>query len=241
MPSPLYAIGDVHGQIDMLHEALGLIEAEGGKQAKIVFIGDYVDRGPDSKAVVQLLIDAAKAGKPWVTLKGNHDRYLQRFVETATVRDPCTKSGLHWMNPRLGGDKTLVSYGVPASESGDMAAIHAEAVKAVPDSHLHFIQNLPIRYETDDLFFAHAGIQPGVKLADQVEDDLLWIRDPFLKDIRDHGKLIVHGHTMIEAPQAYHNRINLDGGAGQGRPLYPAVFEGRQCWLLTRGGRVPLG
>lgn len=241
MSDPIYAIGDVHGQIDMLHEALSLIEAEAGRQAKIVFIGDYVDRGPDSKAVVQLLIDAAKSRRPWITLKGNHDRYLQRFVEMATVRDPCTKSGLHWLNPRLGGDATLASYGVQATENSDMADIHAQAVKAVPQAHLTFLQNLPVRHETEHLFFAHAGVRPGVALKDQVEDDLLWIRDGFLKDPRDHGKLIVHGHTAIDAPMHYGNRINLDGGSGYGRPLYPAVFEGRQCWLLTRGGRVPLG
>jgi len=240
MTTPIYAIGDIHGQLEMLHDALALIEAEGGKNAKIVFVGDYVDRGPDSKAVIEFLINAKSAKRPWVMLKGNHDRYLQRFVESETVRDPCTPSGLHWMNPRLGGDKTLASYDVVATENGRMGRIHEQTVDAVPKAHLEFLQTLDLSFETDDLFFAHAGIKPGVPFDQQTEDDLLWIRKPFIESSLDHGKLVVHGHTAIDAPMRYSNRVNLDGGAGYDRPLYPAVFEGRKCWLLTKGGRVPL-
>ena len=93
---------------------------------------------------------------------------------------------------------------------------------------------------TDDLIFVHAGLRPGIALADQVETDLVWIRQPFLEHDGDHGRLVVHGHTALDHPAHHGNRVNLDGGAGYFRPLHAAVFEGRQGWLLTERGRVPI-
>lgn len=240
MQTPIYAVGDIHGQIDMMRTALDLIEADGGPDAKIVFLGDYVDRGPDSRGVLQTLIDGQAAGRNWITLKGNHDRYLSRFLDTAKVDDSATRSGLYWFNPRLGGDKTLASYGVEAEDGAPIAPIHAAARAAVPRDHWTFVDQLPLYHVTDDLLFVHAGIRPNVALSDQVEDDLIWIRDGFLTYEPAHPWLVVHGHTALEAPEHFGNRIDLDGGAGFGRPLFPAVFEGRTCWLLTPGGRVPL-
>lgn len=240
MTKPIYAIGDIHGQLEELARVLSLIEADGGPDAQIVFVGDYVDRGPDSRGVIQTLIDGQRAGKPWTAIKGNHDRYFTRFLEDQTVFDPATRSGLYWLNSRLGGDTTLASYGVTAEDGQPLEPIHAAAVNAVPDEHLRFMQDLPLMHQAGDLVFVHAGIRPGVALEHQLENDLIWIRDGFLDDPRDHGPLVVHGHTALDYPQHHGNRVNLDSGAGYGRPLCAAVFEGRTGWVLTGNGRVPI-
>ena len=238
--NPIYAIGDIHGQKEMLDHALALIVADGGENAQIVFVGDYTDRGPDSRAVIDTLIAGRNAGRDWVFLKGNHDRLFYRFMDDPCWYDPAMMSELHWLDPRLGGATTLASYGVDdATEDGRIAA-HRLAKERVPQAHLDFLEGLPLTHRFGDLFFAHAGVRPGVALADQADVDLIWIRKEFIDDPRDHGALIVHGHTVIDAATHYGNRVNLDGGAAYGRDLVPAVFEGREVWTLTDAGRVPL-
>jgi serine/threonine protein phosphatase 1 len=232
----IYAIGDIHGQLAQLIHALTLIEADGGPDAEIVFLGDYTDRGPDSRGVIEVLTAGLAHGRAWTAIKGNHDRMFERFVTDGNQFDDRILSGRGWLDPALGGDKTLTSYGVDPSGRD----VLNESRTAVPPAHLAFLRALPHWHRVGDLLFVHAGILPGVAMADQAEDDLLWIRGEFLTDMRDHGPLIVHGHTALDNPTAYRNRINLDGGAGYGRPLVPAVFEGRDCWLLTGQGRVPL-
>lgn len=240
MQEPIYAIGDVHGQLEELERVLDLIEQDGGPDAKVVFVGDYVDRGLNSKAVVQCLIDGQAAGRNWICIKGNHDRYLTRFLADQTIYDPSTSSGLYWFNPRLGGDKTMLSYGVIAEDGMDISPIHAQALQAVPKAHRDFLENLPLMHVTDALLFVHAGIRPGVPLDQQKEDDLVWIRQGFLDHDAPFDHLVVHGHTALEHPEHAGNRVNLDGGAGYFRPLHAAVFEGRECSLLSEVGRMPL-
>lgn len=240
MSDPLYAIGDIHGQLNELMRVLDLIEKDGGPNANVVFVGDYVDRGPDSKGVVQTLMDGVNAGKNWRLIKGNHDRYLCRFLDNQIVHDPATRADLFWFDPRLGGDKTLLSYGVVADDLRPLTEIHAAAVDAVPQAHRDFMAALPLMVTSDDLLFVHAGIRPGVALSDQVEDDLIWIRQPFLEYDQSFGPLVVHGHTALDHPEHVGNRVNLDGGAGYFRPLHAAVFHDRDCWLLSENGRVPL-
>ncbi|NKB29379.1 MAG: serine/threonine protein phosphatase [Rhodobacteraceae bacterium] len=244
MTDRIYALGDIHGQLDQFHNAHRLIAEDrarvGDLAAQVVHVGDLTDRGPDSRGVLEALIAGQAAGKPWVVLKGNHDRLFYRFMDDPTWHDPAIKSGLHWLNQRLGGATTLASYGVSGAVEDDAEAVHRRAVDAVIPDHLAYLRALPLTHRFGDLFFAHAGIRPGVALSDQVEDDLVWIRNNFVDDTRDHGVLVVHGHTVIEAPTHYGNRVNLDGGAAYGRPLVPAVFEGRQVWTLTDEGRVPL-
>lgn len=257
----IYAIGDIHGQRDMLDHALALIEADGGPDADIIFLGDYTDRGPDSKGVLDRLIAGRDSGRNWRFVMGNHDRYMMRFVNEGRQHDPRTTTPINWLNPRLGGTNTLRSYGIAGepvfaehAPNTHQQLIHYQtpeaqltatqlqeaAAQAVPQSHLDFIASLPLIIETDDLICVHAGIRPGVALSDQDSEDLLWIREGFLDDETDHGKLVVHGHTALDAPQHFGNRVDLDGGAGFGRPLIPAVFEGQDCYLLTETGRVPL-
>jgi len=240
MPQPLYAIGDIHGQLTELHRVLGLIEADGGPDANVVFLGDYTDRGPDSRGVLDLLIEGRDGGRNWSFIKGNHDRMFEWFMQDYPKHEAYLPIDLTWLHPRLGGDTTLASYGLEFTGQSRMLSVHAEALQTVPQSHLDFLRTLPLTYQTDDLFFSHAGIRPGVPLADQDEEDLIWIRKEFHTDPRIHPKLIIHGHTPVKVATHYGNRINLDTGAGYGKPLSVAVFEGRQCWLLSDAGRLAL-
>ena len=238
MTNPIYAIGDIHGYIDQLDNALRLIDADGGPDAHIVFVGDYTDRGPDSKAVVQKLIDGHAAGRNWTILRGNHDRMFCRFVESGIEHDERIKSGKSWMHPALGGPTTLASYGVEGEEGDNTLPSRARA--AVPAEHIEFLKSRPLWFETDELLFVHAGVKPGVAMDKQDEDDLIWIREGFLDYEGTHPKLIVHGHTALEEPTHFGNRIDIDTGAGYGRPLVPCVFEGTECYALTDKGRVHL-
>lgn len=237
---PIYAVGDIHGQISMLETALNWIEADGGASARIIFLGDLVDRGPDSRAVVELISSNIAAGKPWRAVLGNHDRHLVRFLTDGTVTDARLPHGMTWLNPRMGGPETLLSYGVEDAASRDLPDLVTEARSAVPRSHLEWLSERPLYIETPTRLFVHAGIRPGIPLDQQDPDDLVWIREPFLIEAEPHPWLVVHGHTVVDAPQHCGNRVNLDSGAGYGDPLTAAVFEGDQVWTLSHFGRVPL-
>ena len=241
MSYPLYAIGDIHGQLTELHRVLELIETDGDKDAKIVFLGDYTDRGPDSRGVLDVLVDGQAQGRNWTFLKGNHDRMFEWFMQKPLRHDPYLMVELYWLHQRLGGDTTMASYGVDASGRRREKDVHFDALESIPQTHLDFLAGLQLSHQTDELFFAHAGIRPDVPLAQQTEEDLLWIRQKFHNHHTDHPKLIVHGHTPVDHATHYGNRVNLDTGAGYNKPLTAAVFEGRDCWLLTDDqGRVPL-
>jgi len=237
MPQPLYAIGDIHGQIDMLTEALARIHHHGGVDAKIVFVGDLVDRGPDSRAVIDLLITGQAQGRNWIALKGNHDRLFADFLTDGTTHSPLSSSGASWLSPRMGGDTTLASYGVTV---GDPATTHAAAIAAIPPEHQAFIHALPTYHIDGNLLFVHAGIRPGIALADQSEDDLIWIREPFHSYLDPHPWLVVHGHASLDAPCHYGNRVNIDSGAGHGRLLTAALFDDNSVSILTATGPIPL-
>ena len=240
MSHPIYAIGDVHGQMGQLDRVLHLIETDGGKDAHIVFLGDYTDRGPDSAAVLDTLVDAQAQGRNWTFLKGNHDRMFEWFMEVPPRSDPYMMVSLYWLHERLGGDTTLASYGVDIRPDRREKDVHAEALAAVPQSHVDFLRALPLTFETDDVFFVHAGIRPKVPLHQQDEEDLLWIRQEFHNHRGAHPKLIVHGHTPVREATHYGNRVNLDSAAGYGEPLTAAVFEGDRVWRLSAKGRVPM-
>ena len=240
MTQQIYAVGDIHGQLSQLERVLTLIEKDGGSASDVVFLGDYTDRGPDSQGVIDLLIDGAAQGRPWTFLKGNHDRMFCWFMRDYPKHDAFLPVSLYWLHQRLGGDTTLASYGVEFTENTRQLEVHRMARERVPASHVQFLEQTRLSFETDEVFFAHAGIQPGVSLANQSEHDLLWIRQEFHNDPRSHPKLIVHGHTPVDRAQHYGNRINLDSGAGYGRDLTVAVFEGPECWCLTDSGRVPV-
>jgi serine/threonine protein phosphatase 1 len=238
----LYAIGDIHGHIDLLKAAHDLIADDMARHGagQVVHVGDLVDRGPDSRGVIEFLMQGQEQGEDWVVLKGNHDRMFWRFLRNPTEQEPGLRADLGWLHPKLGGPDTLRSYGVVNPADRPIAKVHADARAAVPQSHLDFIAARSTLYETGDCAFVHAGIRPGVPLEAQSETDLVWIREPFLSEGTSFGPLIVHGHTAIDAATHYGNRLNLDSSAAYGGPLSAVVIEGREAALLTPQGRMRL-
>ncbi len=239
-----YAIGDIHGHIALLEHVHALITTDraqtGDHDAPVIHLGDLVDRGPECRAVLQFLIDGMAAGQPWLVIKGNHDRMFTRFLRDPKEPEPGLKPGLSWLHPRLGGAATLASYGVKNPADRPIAPVHAEAVAAVPQAHIDFIDSRPTWLQRGDVVYVHAGIRPGVAMEAQAETDLVWIRDGWLEDTRDHGFLVVHGHTALDHAKHYGNRVNIDSSAAYGGPLTAVVVEGRDVFVLTEQGRVPL-
>jgi serine/threonine protein phosphatase 1 len=239
MTEALYALGDIHGQRAALEAALARIGPE-PEAAPIVFVGDYIDRGPDSAGVVALLMAAQQSGAPWICLQGNHDTFLPEFLAGPDPDDPYGWIGTRWLSNGFGGRETLASYGVDADPRRPLSAILEEAREAVPAAHADWLRNRPRMHVTEAHVFVHAGIRPGVPLKAQDPEDLIWIRGDFLNDPRDHGRLVVHGHTACDVVERHPNRLNLDGGAGYGRPLNPVRLLGREVTLLAADGARPL-
>ena len=216
-----YAIGDIHGHLDKLQALHALIRADraacGDDDAPVVHVGDLVDRGPDSKGVIQWLIEARDRGENWVVLRGNHDRMFRGFMCDPDHHDPGLRADLYWLHERLGGETTLASYGVQDAGERMLHDVQREASGKVPAEHLAFLDGLRNSFLRGECLFVHAGVRPGIDLHDQTEDDLLWIRKEFHMDARDHGALIVHGHTPIDAVTHYGNRLNIDTGAAMAR------------------------
>ncbi len=240
----IYAIGDIHGQHDMMLDALTRIEADGGAAAKVIFLGALGDRGPDSRAVIDTLSAGRAQGRDWTALRGNHDRMFLNFLEEGALVDPrirsreVRESGRGWLHPVMGGGDTLASYGI---DTALPAPALMEATRtAVPPAHYDFLRACPLYHIEGDLLFVHAGIDPALPLDWQDEDRLIWIRDPFLEHSEPFEWLVVHGHSAIEVPRHYGNRVNLDSGAGFGRPLTAAVFDEGQVFVLGPRGRIPL-
>ncbi|TRW98716.1 serine/threonine protein phosphatase [Paracoccus sp. M683] len=235
----VYTIGDIHGQLQLLKDAHRLIEADGGQDARIVHLGDLIDRGPDSRGVVDHLMNGQAQGRDWIVLRGNHDRFLPAFLADPDWADPGLATPVVWTDhPGLGAAATLASYGVDADQP--RAALHKAARAAVPVEHAEFLAGLPLWYLQDRLLFVHAGIRPGIDLQSQTEQDLVWIRKGFLDSPVDHGPLVVHGHTAIDRATHYGNRLNIDSGAAYGGPLSAVRLDADGAWLLGPGGSQPL-
>ena len=208
MPAKItYAIGDIHGCYTMLNNLLkSCMQHCGEHEFHVVFLGDYVDRGKRSREVVELLMRTQTYAPRRVTcLRGNHDDWCWSMPPAAAVR----RSG----SP-MAGDATLRSYGV-------------ERASEIPRQHLDWMAALPLSSSDAKRFFVHAGVRPGIPLAQQTKDAMLWIREPFLSDPTDHGLFIVHGHTPQKSgrPDLRANRVNVDTGAVYGGPLTAAVFD----------------
>ena len=201
-----YAVGDIHGSFTKLVNLFEHCTTHcGASEPYFVFVGDYIDRGPESRAVVKLLIGLqSSAPEQFVCLRGNHEEMVISASEGGNE--------VLWLEN--GGHETLDSYGVN----------HADAL---PNEHLAWFKSLPLAISDGRRFFVHAGIQPGVPLEQQEKDVLLWIREPFLSDQRDHGQYIVHGHTPLPSGEVelLSNRLNIDTGAVYGGPLTAAIFD----------------
>jgi len=238
----LYAIGDIHGHLGLLQAAHDLIATDMAKHGagQVIHVGDLGDRGPDAKGVIDFLLTGIAEGRDWVVLKGNHDRMFTRFLRDPWDPEPGLRAELSWLHPRLGGADTLRSYGVANAADRPVAPVHAEATALVPQSHIDFLTSRPTLHLAGTCAFVHAGIRPGIALADQHETDLVWIREPFLSNTASHGPLIVHGHTAIDKATHYGNRLNLDSSAAYGGPLSAVVIEGHEAALLTPAGRRKL-
>ncbi len=239
-----YAIGDIHGHIDLLHAAHMRIAKDraacGDTDAPIVHIGDLCDRGPDSRAVIEYLASGIATGENWVVLKGNHDRMLTLFLDDPQAQDPGLRAELSYLHPRIGGSTTLASYGVANAGDRPLAPVHAEAVAAVPSTHRNFLASRPTYFARGETMFVHAGVRPGIAIEDQTEDDLTWIRTDFLDYRGAFPWLLVHGHTALDMATHYGNRVNIDSSAAYGGPLTAVVIEGRDVNILTREGRTAL-
>lgn len=205
----IYAIGDVHGCDDLLARVHAKIvedvRARAPDDYRIIHIGDYVDRGPNSAGVVDRLMKLARDNPKVICLKGNHEAMMLEFLD-----DPAARGFLG-----NGGLETTRSYGVklPWPKSMEPSAVRDELARAIPRDQLTFLSALKLSVRFGDYFFCHAGIRPQVALNKQREDDLLWIRYDFLDDRREHEAVIVHGHTPKDAPEVKPNRINIDTGA----------------------------
>lgn len=207
----MYAIGDIHGRLDLLtrlHRSIATDAREAGPARNVViYLGDYIDRGPDSRGVVETLTRQALAGFESRHLRGNHDDWLLRFLEG-------TSGGMNWM--LNGGDATLESYGVAVDfrhSGGDLEIARQQLHERMPPHHASFFRGLEASHAVGDYFFVHAGIKPGVALEEQEPEDLMWIRGEFLYSRADHGKVVVHGHTPDLDVQMEENRIGIDTAA----------------------------
>lgn len=230
----VYAIGDVHGRLDLLDRLLDEIMADGedaqDRMKYLVFLGDYIDRGPDSAGVIDRLAEGPPPGFGALYLKGNHEAAMVRFLTDIRI-------GPTWL--RFGGGATLHSYGIlppPADEPPQptvLADIQRRLRDTLPARHLDFLTRLKASVPIGHYLFVHAGIRPGVPLDRQQEDDLLWIREDFLESPADHGRVVVHGHTISMNPEVRANRIGIDTGAYATNRLTCLILDGTERRFLS--------
>ena len=227
----LYVIGDIHGRLDLLDRLIDAIKCdvdEYGNDCLTVTLGDYIDRGPNSRGVIERLLANPFPGD-YVALKGNHEALLENFLDEPGI-------GGRWRH--LGGLETLHSFGVPVASlmvgrNYDQAAEQLRA--ALSPEHTKFLASLKTSLTVGRYFLCHAGVRPGVPLERQSEEDLLWIRDEFLSSKMDFGKIVVHGHTPTDEPEVLPNRINIDTGAfATGRLTCLVIDQDQRRFLFTK-------
>lgn len=218
----VYAIGDVHGRLDCLDDLLAQIDADparGGRRPVLVFLGDLIDRGPESRGVVDRVMAMCAASVDVHCLCGNHEELL--FT--------AAKGGRQALGvfARAGGRETLLSYGVSeeAYEREDLKGVQRLIAEHVPAAHLDFLRGLPDQLVVGEYVFVHAGIRPGVPLDAQKSSDLRWIRSPFLDHVGRYERFVVHGHTVTQDPDIRANRIGIDTGAYRSGRLTALVLE----------------
>jgi serine/threonine protein phosphatase 1 len=225
----VYAVGDIHGRADLLRQLERRIEddaaAAPSPRKVVVYLGDYVDRGEHSRQVIDWLLDHPLSGFERIHLLGNHEDSMLRFLTDVQI-------GPAWLT--YGGGATLHSYGIkPPGSERDLVRAQAELRDRLPPRHLAFLRELSLSHIEGDFYFVHAGVKPGVPLDAQALEDMLWIRDEFLCSRVDFGKIVVHGHTITEAPEVKRNRIGIDTGAFASGKLTCLVLDG-ETWSFLQ-------
>ena len=231
----IYAIGDIHGRLDLLQKLAAAVEEEQRQlppaRPTLVCVGDYVDRGPDSFGVIDWLCERPLPAFERVHLRGNHEEWFEDFLGGDIAVGPS------WLY--CGGVQTLASYGIRAALGEDdpmrLRVLQADLAAALPASHRAFLRALVPYHAIGGYLFVHAGVRPGVPLAQQSLDDLLWIRDSFLHASADHGHVVVHGHTIVNEAQVCPNRIGIDTGAFATNVLTCLVLEADRYRLIQTG------
>jgi serine/threonine protein phosphatase 1 len=230
-----YAVGDVHGRLDLLEALFDKIQADmaerGPLNTTLVFVGDLIDRGPSSAGVVERLRTYRHPGVRPVFLLGNHEEVLLRILDGDASLIPS------WL--KFGGAECFRSYGGDPSALERMPGSDAVAAVrgAVPDTHVEFLNGFADTFRFGDYLFVHAGIRPGIALEEQRQSDLRWIREPFLFDNTDHGFVVVHGHTIALKVEERANRIGIDTGAFATGILTALGIEGTERWFID--ARIP--
>jgi serine/threonine protein phosphatase 1 len=229
-----YVVGDIHGRLDLLDELLGKIHADmerrGPRETLLVFVGDLVDRGPDSAQVIERLRTYRHPNVRPIFLLGNHEEVMLRILDGDASVIPS------WL--KFGGAQCLQSYGLSPKEVTIADDGHALALirRAIPAQHVDFLRSFVDSCRFGDYLFVHAGIRPGVDLQEQRQSDMRWIREPFLLDESDHGFIVVHGHTISPEVEEKSNRIGIDTGAFATNILTALGIEGDDRWFIdTRG------
>jgi serine/threonine protein phosphatase 1 len=228
----VYCIGDIHGRLDLLEELHEMIRADaadfqGGKA--VVYLGDFIDRGAQSKQVVDLLIEQPLEGIEAIHIMGNHEQAMLDFLEYP-------EAAAAWLN--FGGQVTLLSYGVGLGRvqmARQVQLLRDELDAKLPQSHREFLTSCRLMHVEGSYCFAHAGIRPGVPLEEQKPEDLMWIREEFCGSDADHGCIVVHGHSITEEVEWRPNRIGIDTGAYYSGLLTALVLEGSEQRLLQTG------
>jgi serine/threonine protein phosphatase 1 len=223
----IYAVGDIHGRADLLSEITARIDDDIWRRPIAhtveVYLGDYVDRGPHSRTVIDLLAVRLVANHA-VCLRGNHEAVMEGFLQDPAI--------LQYWEP-LGGMQTLSSYGIELHADADTAFdLQRRFLDAFPREHELFMQCLRNQFSCGDFLFVHAGIRPDIPIEQQDVNDLIWIRNEFLESTRDHERFIVHGHTPVPHPDIRHNRINIDTGAWRTGTLTCIAIEGSTILFL---------
>jgi serine/threonine protein phosphatase 1 len=231
----IYAIGDVHGRFDLLQRLLGLIEADDQSvrtpaETHVVMLGDLIDRGPQSREILEFLVNSPPTFAQFHFVMGNHEEMLLKLID-----DPDSSALPHFL--RYGGRETFESYGAPQIVL-DMPDRFAPDTLPyyVPEPHRQFIRTMHDGLQFGDYFFTHAGIRPGVSLEEQDRQDLRWIRSPFLESEEDYGVVVVHGHTVRNEVEIRANRIGIDTGAYATGVLTALGLEGTERWLIQAEG-----
>jgi len=235
----LYVIGDIHGRDDLLADLMCDIEQDGGaypdRRKVLIFLGDYIDRGLQSRQVIDRLTGPIPEGFEVIFLKGNHELAMQQFMQDSQF-------GRTWKY--YGGLETLHSYGITELTLSDDPMEFERARDCLratlPEAHKEFFDRLLPCVEFGDYFFAHAGVRPGVSLRRQIEEDLLWIREDFLESKASFGKVVVHGHTPSEEAVFRPNRIGIDTGAYMTGVLTCLVLDGNDRQLLQTGQQLAM-